>query len=58
MASALFYTADMVRAMPGDGNRYEVVYSSATGWCGSAGAGAAFTLALDVLFRSSEPGPP
>jgi Uma2 family endonuclease len=26
MAAPLYYTADMVRAMPGDGNRYEVVY--------------------------------
>ncbi len=26
MASPLYYTADMVRAMPDDGNRYEVVY--------------------------------
>ncbi len=26
MAAPLYYTADMVRAMPDDGNRYEVVY--------------------------------
>jgi Uma2 family endonuclease len=26
MAALLYYTADMVRAMPDDGNRYEVVY--------------------------------
>lgn len=26
MASPIYYTADMVRAMPDDGNRYEVVY--------------------------------
>jgi Uma2 family endonuclease len=26
MADPLYYTADMVRAMPDDGNRYEVVY--------------------------------
>ncbi len=26
MASPLYYTADMVRALPDDGNRYEVVY--------------------------------
>jgi Uma2 family endonuclease len=26
MAAAIYYTADMVRAMPDDGNRYEVVY--------------------------------
>lgn len=26
MASPLYYTADMVRALPADGNRYEVVY--------------------------------
>jgi Uma2 family endonuclease len=26
MAPAIYYTADMVRAMPDDGNRYEVVY--------------------------------
>jgi Uma2 family endonuclease len=26
MATPLYYTADMVRAMPDDGNRYEVVY--------------------------------
>lgn len=26
MAAQLYYTADMVRAMPDDGNRYEVVY--------------------------------
>ena len=26
MAGSLYYTADMVRAMPDDGNRYEVVY--------------------------------
>ena len=26
MAAPLYYTADMVRALPDDGNRYEVVY--------------------------------
>ena len=26
MSAPLYYTADMVRAMPDDGNRYEVVY--------------------------------
>jgi len=26
MAAPIYYTADMVRAMPDDGNRYEVVY--------------------------------
>src|SRR3954447_8900848 len=26
MAAPVYYTADMVRAMPDDGNRYEVVY--------------------------------
>jgi Uma2 family endonuclease len=26
MAATVYYTADMVRAMPDDGNRYEVVY--------------------------------
>src|SRR6185295_1654352 len=26
MAAPLYYTAEMVRAMPDDGNRYEVVY--------------------------------
>lgn len=26
MAASIYYTADMVRAMPDDGNRYEVVY--------------------------------
>jgi hypothetical protein len=26
MAVPIYYTADMVRAMPDDGNRYEVVY--------------------------------
>ena len=26
MAAPLYYTADMVRALPEDGNRYEVVY--------------------------------
>src|SRR6478752_2752675 len=26
MAASVYYTADMVRAMPDDGNRYEVVY--------------------------------
>src|SRR6476646_3261698 len=28
MAAPLYYTADMVRAMPDDGNRYEVVYGA------------------------------
>ncbi len=26
MAAPIYYTADMVRALPEDGNRYEVVY--------------------------------
>lgn len=26
MAAPIYYTADMVRALPDDGNRYEVVY--------------------------------
>jgi hypothetical protein len=26
MAAPVYYTAEMVRAMPDDGNRYEVVY--------------------------------
>ena len=26
MAAPVYYTADMVRALPDDGNRYEVVY--------------------------------
>jgi Uma2 family endonuclease len=26
MAASIYYTADMVRALPDDGNRYEVVY--------------------------------
>ena len=26
MAAPIYYTADMVRAMPDDGNRYEVAY--------------------------------
>ena len=26
MAASIFYTADMVRALPHDGNRYEVVH--------------------------------
>jgi hypothetical protein len=28
MAVPIYYTADMVRAMPDDGNRYEVVYGA------------------------------
>ena len=28
MAAPAYYTADMVRALPDDGNRYEVVYGS------------------------------
>jgi hypothetical protein len=27
MAAPIYYTADMVRAMPDDGNRHEVVYA-------------------------------
>ena len=26
MAAPIYYTADMVRALPGDGNRYETVH--------------------------------
>ena len=30
MAAPIYYTADMVRALPDDGNRYEVVHWTAT----------------------------
>lgn len=63
MAAPIYYTADMVRALPDDGNRYEVVSEV---WSPSdtfprfeqerlvwhpAGAGEAFTLPLGELFR-------
>ena len=52
MAAAIHYTADVVRAMPDDGNRREWLV-----WH-PAGAGAAFTLALEALFRPIDPDPP
>jgi len=45
MASPLYYTADMVRALPADGNRYEVVYGELVV------TPAPFSLALAELFR-------
>jgi hypothetical protein len=41
MAAPTYYTADTVRALPDDGNRYEVVY----------GADEPFSLVLSELFR-------
>jgi len=56
MAAPTYYTADMVRQMPDDGNKYEVVHGEllvtpAPRVWHPAGAITAFSLSLEELFR-------